>query len=188
MGKRRIGFLRGKPIIEGDPNLVGPNEILQNDAKVITLKVTKLNKEPKPGYPYYTSFSNFDNNFIIPSDPDIMVTRAISEKDGEVKFEPCSGILNAGQPAFIFSKSPKDIVLVATKEQNPILGPNLGLAVKERISLKEVYKTLDSNSLPTDDVNNPANIQIAAISLTGLALLTTQDMIPNKAYVVLKKP
>lgn len=162
MAKRRVGTYKGKPIIEGDPNLLNENELFGGSRVYIkTLKAANVTIKDT-AYTYASTFSA-PENVLIPSNVKVFSVVG-NNTNGELILIEVKDIIPALLGVLVVANSEETAAFASTKK-NPIRQvPGIGVGVVETMPTKDFYLSLDPNSLPTDDVKNSVNIQLYAFS------------------------
>lgn len=160
--KKRIGTYNGKPIIEGDPNLLNQNELF-GGSRVYT-KTLKASNITLGGTAYtYASTFSAPENVLIPSNVKVFSVVGNST-NGELIFVEVKDIIPALLGVLVVANSEETAAFVSTKKNPTRQVPGIGVRVVETMPTKDFYLSLDPNSLPTDDIKNSVNIQLYAFS------------------------
>ena len=143
--KKRIGTLKGHPIVEGDINLVKYPEIHYDNLKARTFKIQTEFFAKDEEYNIYTAFVGFPTNVFFLSE-DILAV-AFSDNEYTIPFLPAD-IIPANTGIMILTTKP-EITFIETFENPPCSIPLLiGICVHEEQTAKEI---LDKFTLASSD-------------------------------------
>lgn len=191
--KKKIGTLKGRPIVDGDINLVKYPEIHYNNLRARTFKVEgeELKNEEIKKYsvdlPEVTHYklAVFPANVIVPKDTiaiSMLTGIAISIGDPEhINLSYLQGdIIPANTAILIFSITP-EIIFTETFENLPFITHSVGICVYEETTAKDLLNLINS-------ISNNSYKYLDLVSITEEDGITTvrvkMDTIIKKYSVV----
>lgn len=150
--KKKIGTLKGHPIVDGDINLVRYPEIHYNNLRARTFKVEgiehKLDSEDSQDEVTYIAIAAFPVNVIVPENTmAISIFDSVTSNESDILInakEYFQGDIIPSDTTIIVQSLTPEIIFIETFENPPFSLHSKGIGVYEETTAKDLLNTINS--------------------------------------------
>lgn len=189
--KKRIGTYKGKPIIEGDPNLLNENEVF-GGSRVYTCSTKKTSSPPEESLPEFMYASTFSckENVLVPQREDVKCLYVIGTNAGisNLQLGCYKDVIPAGCGVLVLSKEPLNVEFKSTTKTPEVPIPTALIGFPKKMATKDVYNLLVPGSLLTDSLKDSKYIKIYTFQGTSFNPYIGETLAANRAFLVLHLP